>query len=109
MNRHMRTALLILSVACLAASGSGLVLWLHLPGHVGDQRHEGRGHAQHDSERCPICQVMLVRFAKYVVEPQIAVVRIDAVETSAPEDGDTFTQHYIPSVLAPRPPPPTEA
>ena len=109
MNRHMRTALLILTTACLVASGSGLVLWLHLPDHPDDHGHEGRGHARHDSEHCPICQVMLVRFAKYVVEPQIAIVRVDGLSTAAPEDGATFTQHHIPSVLAPRPPPPATA
>ena len=105
MNRYMRTVLLILTTACLVASGSGLVLWLHLPDHTDDHRHEGRGHAQHDSEHCPICQVMLVRFAKYVVDPPLAVVRTDEFSTTAPENGATFTQHYIPSVLAPRPPP----
>jgi hypothetical protein len=82
---------------------------LHLPDHGDDCCHEDSNQSHHDTEDCPICQTMLVRFAKYVVEPRAIVVLAEEFSSVAPSNGTAFPQFRVPAVLAPRPPPLTEA
>lgn len=109
MNRHLRTAFLVLSTACLVAATSGLVLWVHLADRDDDCCHEDSDHSHHDSEDCSICQTMLVRFARYIVEPPVTVVLAEEYPIVAPSKGAAFPPFHVPAVLAPRPPPRTEA
>jgi hypothetical protein len=97
LNRLSRKAVLICITVCFVAMTTGFVLQLHLLGNAYPQKH--------DSERCSVCQQLLVMPGKFVLEPELTIEMAGQVEHYVNFHPIVCIKQFHHQQFDPRPPP----
>jgi hypothetical protein len=97
LSRLARQVGFILMTIFFAALVTGLSLYLHLLSHEHPE--------DHDAEHCPICQQLLIKPGKFIIEPESHLPDFTRFEGQLTFDSQSYTQAFHFDSFRPRPPP----
>lgn len=97
MGRLYRKTVLICITICFVAMVTGLSLQLHLLSESHPEKH--------DSERCSLCQQLLLVTGKFVLEPELALETSGRIECHIKLNPNICVKQFHHQQFNPRPPP----